>query len=85
MSRGIPFRMTAGEQTVQRNKPQSFNTLGWLGRQDSNLGMAESKSAALPLGYAPPRHSAADDTGAGAHDQPAEPTAPAAPAGATAR
>jgi hypothetical protein len=24
-----------------------------LGRQDSNLGMAESKSAALPLGYAP--------------------------------
>ena len=30
----------------------------WLGRQDSNLGMAESKSAALPLGYAPmpPEH-----------------------------
>src|ERR1700733_6829039 len=28
---------------------------GWLGRQDSNLGMAESKSAALPLGYAPIR------------------------------
>lgn len=27
--------------------------LNWLGRQDSNLGMAESKSAALPLGYAP--------------------------------
>jgi hypothetical protein len=27
--------------------------IGWLGRQDSNLGMAESKSAALPLGYAP--------------------------------
>jgi hypothetical protein len=27
----------------------------WLGRQDSNLGMAESKSAALPLGYAPRR------------------------------
>ena len=25
----------------------------WLGRQGSNLGMAESKSAALPLGYAP--------------------------------
>jgi hypothetical protein len=25
----------------------------WLGRQDSNLEMAESKSAALPLGYAP--------------------------------
>jgi hypothetical protein len=25
----------------------------WLGRKDSNLRMAESKSAALPLGYAP--------------------------------
>jgi hypothetical protein len=35
----------------------------WLGRQDSNLGMAESKSAALPLGYAP---SVAPDDGAGA-------------------
>src|SRR5262249_23248901 len=36
---------------------------GWLGREDSNLRMAESKSAALPLGYAPsggflPRHRA---------------------------
>src|SRR5689334_21614777 len=27
----------------------------WLGRHDSNLEMAESKSAALPLGYAPIR------------------------------
>jgi|GEM_PF-5572743 len=26
---------------------------GWLGREESNLRMAESKSAALPLGYAP--------------------------------
>ena len=25
----------------------------WLGREESNLRMAESKSAALPLGYAP--------------------------------
>ena len=25
----------------------------WLGREDSNLRVAESKSAALPLGYAP--------------------------------
>jgi hypothetical protein len=31
-----------------------YQTLGgWLGRLDSNQGMAESKSAALPLGYAP--------------------------------
>jgi site-specific DNA recombinase len=28
---------------------------GWLGRQDSNLGMAASKAAALPLGDAPTR------------------------------
>ena len=28
-------------------------TPAWLGREDSNLRMAESKSAALPLGYAP--------------------------------
>ena len=25
----------------------------WLGYQDSNLGMTESKSVALPLGYTP--------------------------------
>jgi hypothetical protein len=32
-----------------------FKRLGacWLGREGSNLRMAESKSAALPLGYAP--------------------------------
>src|SRR5688572_1296140 len=28
-------------------------TSKWLGRQDSNLGMPESKSGALPLGDAP--------------------------------
>jgi hypothetical protein len=28
---------------------------GWLGCEDSNLGMAESKSAALPLGDTPTR------------------------------
>ena len=33
--------------------PNSTNA--WLGREDSNLRMAESKSAALPLGYAPTR------------------------------
>ena len=31
----------------------SENRNGWLGREGSNLRMAESKSAALPLGYAP--------------------------------
>ena len=32
---------------------QPRDRTGWLGRLDSNQGMAESKSAALPLGYAP--------------------------------
>src|ERR1051325_7763817 len=34
----------------------TISRVEWLGRQDSNLGMAESKSAALPLGYAPIRN-----------------------------
>src|SRR5262245_1059678 len=40
--------------------------IGWLGRLDSNQGMAESKSAALPLGYAPSAMwlDAGDHTGA---------------------
>ena len=33
----------------------SRDRIVWLGRLDSNQGMAESKSAALPLGYAPIR------------------------------
>ena len=31
----------------------SENRNGWLGREDSNLRMGESKSPALPLGDAP--------------------------------
>src|SRR2546423_13461709 len=31
----------------------SAQKLGWLGRNESNLRMLESKSSALPLGYAP--------------------------------
>ena len=31
----------------------SKNGNGWLGREDSNLRMVESKSTALPLGDAP--------------------------------
>jgi hypothetical protein len=34
----------------------------WLGREGSNLRMAESKSAALPLGYAPTRPSGSGGT-----------------------
>ena len=41
---------------VMTKSPISGNA--WLGREDSNLRMAESKSAALPLGYAPMRRKA---------------------------
>ena len=41
---------------IARRAVRSF-VPNWLGRQDSNLGMAESKSAALPLGDAPIRRS----------------------------
>ena len=30
-----------------------MNKINWLGREDSNLRMVESKSTALPLGDAP--------------------------------
>ena len=40
-------------QKSRKLKRQSPNKINWLGRLDSNQGMAESKSAALPLGYAP--------------------------------
>jgi hypothetical protein len=51
----IAFRITLETNTSKPNKSKFFNGMTWLGRQDSNLGMAESKSAALPLGYAPRR------------------------------
>ena len=38
---------------VNREKRNNSNREDWLGREGSNLRMAESKSAALPLGYAP--------------------------------
>jgi hypothetical protein len=36
-----------------RQKMDSWGQKDWLGREGSNLRMAESKSAALPLGDAP--------------------------------
>jgi hypothetical protein len=40
--------------SLERLKLLLYQVLNWwLGREDSNLRMAESKSAALPLGYAP--------------------------------
>src|SRR5262249_32106162 len=61
------FRADFREPPVDNGGDQT----GWLGRQDSNLGMAESKSAALPLGYAPIRtnSSARDDSGGTPGDQ----------------
>ncbi len=44
--------MSAGGRDALR--PLSdYPDAGWLGREDSNLRMAEPKSAALPLGHAP--------------------------------
>ena len=44
------------DSTVQKSQVRLFSTtwpLKWLGRLDSNQRMTESKSVALPLGYAP--------------------------------
>jgi hypothetical protein len=38
------LRMDQAIPMAQRNNLRHFNELAWLGRQDSNLGMAESKS-----------------------------------------
>src|SRR5215831_7955960 len=59
------IKMPANGGHFRENMPSDLSVqTGWLGREDSNLRMAESKSAALPLGYAPPnwllrRHTAA--------------------------
>src|SRR5262245_42083695 len=45
----MPFRMKQKET----QEVLDYQLLKWLGREGSNLRMAESKSAALPLGYAP--------------------------------
>jgi hypothetical protein len=42
-----------GGPFLQSTEMARRDRTGWLGREDSNLRMAESKSAALPLGYAP--------------------------------
>lgn len=60
--RGGRFRLRAAKDlrwyagfVVRMRRPECgiADSGRWLGRQGSNLGMAESKSAALPLGYAP--------------------------------
>src|SRR5262245_5060490 len=74
--RGCPLTVTGCRWRARRCRQitRLLRCLGWLGRQDSNLGMAESKSAALPLGYAPSRATCvgkwrADHTQATAPDQ----------------
>jgi uncharacterized protein (DUF4415 family) len=60
----ISLRLDADVLEWPRHRNERYQTeiniplpaRGWLGREDSNLRMAESKSAALPLGYAPSRH-----------------------------
>ena len=47
------FRMRGAGRPARLDESLFIKWLRWLGRQDSNLGMAESKSAALPLGYTP--------------------------------
>ena len=48
--------------SARRTCPTETALVGW-GARTSNLGMAESKSAALPLGYAPTRCTGADRAG----------------------
>ncbi len=50
---GLLLWWPAEDRTAARLPRVACPAIPWLGRQDSNLGMAESKSAALPLGYAP--------------------------------
>src|SRR6266568_1341337 len=42
----------AYSRAYQDNACDGYTKSSWLGRQDSNLGMADPKSAALPLGHA---------------------------------
>src|SRR6266404_4151883 len=42
-------------QLSHTRKSHRRDRIGWLGWEDSNLRMPESKSAALPLGSAPPK------------------------------
>lgn len=48
---GLPFPTSSFEGASAGERVIALSD--WLGREDSNLRMAESKSAALPLGYAP--------------------------------
>ncbi len=51
-------RLWAQSQNIRQagRKPRPIHVRDWLGRQGSNLRMAASKAAALPLGDAPATH-----------------------------
>ncbi len=62
-----PFQAALG---FDRPSRKSVSIIAWLGREDSNLRMAESKSAALPLGYAPIRMAPGMARSAAEHNGP---------------
>ncbi|AMO48547.1 hypothetical protein AKI40_2142 [Enterobacter sp. FY-07] len=45
----LPYRLAIPQKCVRKSK----RLLRWLGYEDSNLGMVESESTALPLGDTP--------------------------------
>ena len=49
----MPKKPANCEHFSPQSKKISKSRTGWLGREDSNLRMGESKSPALPLGDAP--------------------------------
>jgi hypothetical protein len=54
MNTPVPVKRKGQGFCAQLLSSGSREKKGWLGRQDSNLGMAVPKTAALPLGDAPP-------------------------------
>jgi hypothetical protein len=67
----VDLDFAAALEQVTCSAPPERTQAAWLGRQDSNLGMTESKSVALPLGYAPSESTVwrPDHSGRGCADQ----------------
>jgi hypothetical protein len=68
-TRGEGRQKSTGCRSCSRSTPAGCEE--WLGREGSNLRMAESKSAALPLGYAPTGSSGSGRTLAPRESRPA--------------
>ena len=75
MLQSLPQEGTADTCRCENSnrRPDSGIDGCWLGRKESNLRMAESKSAALPLGYAPKRDTPSNGVWAGFQGSPAAP------------